>query len=99
LLQRLEGVRALVTACHSGSSDLVYTVEDIVAEGDRVVVRGNCTGTHDGGYFGAPPTGGRVAVGGITIDRISAGRTVESWQQYDTLVLSLQLGLLAGSTA
>jgi len=95
----LEGVRALVSACHNGSSDLVYTVKDIFAEGDRVVVRWSVTGTHDGEYFGAPPTGRSVTGGGITIDRIANGRIVESWQEYDTLSLAQQLGVLAGSRA
>jgi len=93
----LEGVRALVSACHKASSDLVYTVEDIFAEGDRVVVRWSLSATHDGDYFGAPPTGRRVTGAGITIDRIANGKIVESWQEYDTLALSQQLGLLAGS--
>ena len=95
----LEGVRALVSACHNASSDLAYTVEDIFAEDDRVVVRWSVTGTHDGDYFGAPPTGRRLTGGGITIDRIANGKIVESWQEYDTLTMAQQLGILAGSPA
>jgi predicted ester cyclase len=95
----LESARAYVSACHKGSSDVLYTVEDIFAEDDRVVVRWSVTGTHDGDYFGAPPTGRRVTGGGITIDRIANGRIVESWQEFDTLSLAQQLGVLAGSPA
>ena len=95
----LDGVRAYVSACHNGSSELAYTVEDTFAEDDRVVVRWSVIGTHDGDYFGAPPTGQSVTGGGISIDRIANGRIVESWQEFDTLSLAQQVGVLASSPA
>lgn len=59
--------------------DLVVTIEDQVAEGDKVVTRERWTGTHLGLFAGIPPTGRKVVGNAITIDRIVDGRIVERW--------------------
>jgi predicted ester cyclase len=59
--------------------DLVVTVEDQLADGDKVVTRERWTGTHLGLFAGIPPTGRMVVGTAITIDRIVDGRIVERW--------------------
>ena len=75
-------------------SDLVLTVEDQIAEGDKVVTRFTARGTHRGELMGIPPTGVKVVVTGISIDRFVGGRSVESWTHYDFMSLLKQLGVL-----
>jgi predicted ester cyclase len=73
--------------------DLTYTVEDQVAEGDKVVSRYTATGTHQGEFFGVAPTGNRIEMSGIQIDRFDEnGRMVEEWPEYDMLGAMKQMG-------
>jgi steroid delta-isomerase-like uncharacterized protein len=75
--------------------DLRFTVEDQVAEGDKVVTRWSSEGTHKGELMGIPPTGKHATgVTGITIDRYSGGKFVESWGNWDTLGLMQKLGVI-----
>lgn len=72
-----------------------FTVEDVVAEGDRVVVRWSQTGTHVGEFFGAPGSGRSFVGGGIDIYRMAEdGRLAEHWHQVDLFGLLSQLGLV-----
>jgi predicted ester cyclase len=75
--------------------DLQTTIEDMVAEGDKVVVRFRGRGTHQGEteVFG-PPTGKRMEMTGITINRVSDGKIVEAWTNSDALGMMQQLGLI-----
>jgi predicted ester cyclase len=77
--------------------DMRLTVEDQVAEGDKVVTRWRGQMTHAGQLAGAAPTGRRVTVTGITIDRFQAGKIVEAWRSMDTLGLLQAIGALARS--
>jgi predicted ester cyclase len=73
--------------------DLTYTVEDQVAEGDKVVSRYTVRGTHEGEFFGVGGTGNRVEFTGINIDRFDeSGKMVEEWPEYDLLGAMRQLG-------
>lgn len=73
--------------------DLVRTVEDMVAEGDKVVARWTSTGTHTGPFMGLPPTGKAVTTTGITIFRLNgAGRIVEEWSETDMVGMLQQVG-------
>jgi len=74
--------------------DARFTVEDMVAEGDRVAARLTMRGTHLGPLNGAPPTGRAVVVSGMSIERIADGRIVEGWNENDALGLLQQLGML-----
>ena len=71
-----------------------YTVEDVVAEGDRVVVRWTNTGTHSGPFLGAPPTGRPFSIAGIDIYRIENDLMAEHWHVVDQLTMLQQLGLV-----
>jgi steroid delta-isomerase-like uncharacterized protein len=70
------------------------TVKDLIAEGDKVVLRMRYQGTHQGDFQGLPPTGKRVTMAGIGIDRIADGQIVEHRAEFDTLGLMQQLGVI-----
>lgn len=71
--------------------DLCTSIEDIIAEGDRVVVRVASRGTHQGTYLGVPPSGRRVMSAGVDIFVIRGGKLVEAWGFFDELGLLHQL--------
>ncbi len=79
----------------SAFPDIRVTVEDEIAEGDKVVTRWTIRGTHQGEIeeFG-PPTGRQVEIAGITIHRIEGGKIVEEWERYDNLSVMQQLGFV-----
>jgi ketosteroid isomerase-like protein len=70
------------------------TIDDMVAEGDRVVVRYTGGGTNTGPLMGMLPTGKRVTVSGIQVFRVSEGRIAETWNREDALGVLRQLGIL-----
>ena len=76
----------------SAFPDLKRPVEDLVAEGDKVVARWTSTGTHDGEFMGIPPTGKRITTSGITIFRLEGGKIVEEWSESDMLGMMQQVG-------
>ena len=71
-----------------------FTVEDVVAEGDRVVVRWTNAGTHVAEFAGIPPTGRAFSIAGIDIYRVEGDRLAEHWHVIDQLAMLGQLGLL-----
>jgi steroid delta-isomerase-like uncharacterized protein len=73
--------------------DLHITVEDVIAEGDKVVCRNTVTGTHLGDYLGIPPTGRSVTYKEIMIARFDNGRIVETWGVVDVHAQLKQLGV------
>jgi len=74
--------------------DLHFTIDDMVAEGDKATTRWTCTGTQKGEFMGRPPTKKKVTIWGISIDRFAGGKAVEEWVRHDTLGLMQQLGLV-----
>jgi steroid delta-isomerase-like uncharacterized protein len=90
-----EGMKRFVVGTfRSAFPDLRGTVEDQVAEGDKVVMRWTARGTHQGELQGLPPTGKRVKVAGMVVSRSAEGKFVESWEVYDTMGMMRQLGLV-----
>ncbi len=89
-----EGYKQDVMEYISSCIDIQVTVEDIVAEGDKVAVRYTWSGIHTGGLWGAPPTDKRLTTRPIAILRIANGKIVEEWDAYDSLDLERQLGLI-----
>ena len=86
-----EGLRQAMGRAAAGLSDVRFTVEDSIAEGDRVAVRVTASATQTGEFMGMPPTGRRYTIGEIHIFRIADGRLVEHWHQYDQPGLIRQL--------
>jgi steroid delta-isomerase-like uncharacterized protein len=74
--------------------DLHVTLEDIIAEGDKVVVRQTVTGTHRGEYLGLPPTGKSVRYNEIFIFRFASSRVAETWGVVDVFSQMKQLGVI-----
>jgi steroid delta-isomerase-like uncharacterized protein len=74
--------------------DLHISIEDILAEEDKVMVRVLVKGTHGGSGLGVPPTGRRIRVAGIVLIRVSKGQIVEAWNSWDQLGLLRQIGAL-----
>ena len=93
-IQGSEGFKQLVAAYRAAFSDLQFTVEDQVAEGDRVVNRFTVTGVHTGEFNGIPPTGVEGSLKGISIHRIADGRIAETWITSDQLGMMQQLGVI-----
>jgi steroid delta-isomerase-like uncharacterized protein len=79
---------------HRAFPDLHITVEDVIAEGDKVVGRNTVTGTHQGEYMGIPPTGKSVTYNEIFIARFVNGRIAETWGVVDVLSQMRQLGAI-----
>ena len=90
-----EGFKQFVRIYRAAFPDVRFVFDDTIAEGDRVAIRWTATATHTGNLFGIPPTGKRVVVTGITINRYDAdGKTVESWADFDALGMMQQLGVI-----
>jgi predicted ester cyclase len=90
----LAGAKQTITMYLTAFPDLHFTVEDIIAEGDQVVVRLTARGTQQGAFMDIPPTGKQATVTAIDINRIVGGKSVEHWLEMDTLGLLQQLGVL-----
>jgi len=79
--------------------DSRWTVVDQIAEGDKVATRWSLNATHNGTFMGIAPTDNQVKSGGISIDRIVDGKIVEEWEEWDTLGMMQQLGVVAVETS
>jgi steroid delta-isomerase-like uncharacterized protein len=73
--------------------DLHFTMEDQLVAGDKVAYRWHCTGTHTGPLGPVPPTGKKISIDGLIIDRLVNGKVAERWEQYDGTLMMQQLGL------
>lgn len=90
----LAGHNAIVALFRAAFPDQWWQIEDLIAEGDRVVARTTMTGTHRGDFFGIPATGRAVRVSGVHILRIANGRIAEHRGNNDDLGLMRQLGVI-----
>jgi steroid delta-isomerase-like uncharacterized protein len=88
----LEGAIAVHRTTLLGMPDYLTTIEDLIAEGDKVVARVTMTGTHTGDFWGIPPTGRQVRLTAIYIVRIANGKIVEHWGEEDGVKVLKQLG-------
>jgi len=92
-----EDIKEIVRAYHAAFPDLTFTVEKRVAEGDLVVTRWIARGTHQGEFMGVPPSGRRIEVSGMSMDRISGSRIVEHWNNWEALEMMEQIGAIPES--
>lgn len=93
-IQGATQMKQYVMTLRAAFPDLRITIEDQIAEGDKVVTRWSATGTHTGPFQGIPPTGKRGHMTGVDIDYVIDGKTVECWNLADNLSLLQQLGVL-----
>lgn len=94
-----DGLKAAIERVKAGLSDPAMTIEDVVAEDDRVVVRLVSSATQSGQFMGLPPTGRRYEIGEIHIFRVRDGQVAEHWHEADFLGMLRQLGALPGGGA
>jgi steroid delta-isomerase-like uncharacterized protein len=80
----IEGLKEILRAMHAGFPDLVFSIQEQIADGEKVVSRCEWTGTHHGESFGVPATGKPVRVWGMVIDRLEAGRIKDTRIIMDT---------------
>jgi steroid delta-isomerase-like uncharacterized protein len=84
--------KEVVTGLLQAFPDFHVTVEDQLAQGDRMAFRWVATGTHTGPLGAAPPTGKTVRIDGLIIDRVARGKVQERWEQWDQSLMLQQLG-------
>jgi steroid delta-isomerase-like uncharacterized protein len=89
---RVEDAKQEAANVRRGFPDLESTIEDLIAERDKVVAHWRAQATHRGEYMGIPPSGNRVDFRGISIYRIEGGKIAESWSVSDLLGMMQQLG-------
>lgn len=91
-----EGFRQSIGMFVGAFPDFQWTIDDLLAEGDKVVLRVTARGTHRGELMGIAPTGKAVTVTGIAIFRVADGTIAEEWVNRDLLGLLQQLGAVPG---
>jgi len=89
-----EGSKQLVMVYRNAFPDVQFTIDEQIAEGDKVVTRWTAHGTHKGELAGIPPTGKSATVTGMGVDRIVNGKIVESWGLFDQFGMMQQLGVI-----
>ena len=95
----IEGTRLFFNMMFTAFPDLRATIQDIIAEGDKVVARVSWRGTHTGDFQGLPPTGKQIVIGAFITERLKDGKAVEHWSLFDQLAMMQQLGLVPSPQA
>lgn len=93
-----EGLKMVATIFGGGFSGWNITIEDQIAEGDKVATRWAASATNTGPLMGMPPTGKLVKVTGVNVTRFANGRIAESWFNFDMLTLLQQIGAIPAPT-
>jgi len=93
-----EGYMESLISAANAFPDAQWAIEDIIGEGDKVVVRLTFSGTHRGEFMGVAPTNKRVTTTAIFIQRIVSGKLVEEWSNADLLGFFQQLGVIPSLT-
>jgi len=86
------GYLEIIGMMRGGFPDIQWTLEEMIAESDKVAARFTMRGTHQGAFFGVPPTGKKIAVSAMNFYRLSDGQFVEERGQPDLLGLLQQIG-------
>ena len=93
--EQAEAAKQEAADFRQGFPDVVSTIEDLIAEGDKVVAHWRSRATHQGNYMGIPPTGNRIEFTGISFYRIEEGKIAEEWSVEDEYGLMAQIGAVA----
>jgi steroid delta-isomerase-like uncharacterized protein len=93
----VDALKAAQRRVSAGLADSRMDLEDVIAEGDKVVVRLTSHGRHTGEFMGMPPTGKEYAISEIHIFRIADGKVAEHWRDADMLGMMQQLGAMDGA--
>ena len=92
-----EPVKKLVTSLRTLFSEFHVTIDDMIADGNKVAHQFTFTGTHTGEFEGIAPTGNKVKMRAAVFNRFENGKVVETWEYEDRLALSQQLGIIPPS--
>ena len=90
----VEGLKQFVTTLRTAFPDIQFTLDDQIAEGDRVTTRFTATGTHQAEFAGIPATGKSIRITAINIHRVAEGKIQEGWLNWDALGMMQQLGVI-----
>jgi steroid delta-isomerase-like uncharacterized protein len=93
-LRGREGIKGSIASFRIAFPDLHFTIEDQLAEEDKVVIRYTVQGTHQGPLMGIPATGKHGTLTGIDIYRLVDGKIAEAWSNWDTLLMLQQMGVI-----
>lgn len=85
-------VKEVIVMFRTAFPDFQFVIEDMIAAGDMVVTRATISGSHEGEFQGIAPTGRRMRITGIVIDRIVDGRKAEAWGVWDIHGMVRQIG-------
>jgi steroid delta-isomerase-like uncharacterized protein len=91
--QGIDGLKGLIATLRTAFPDLHATVDEQVAEGDKVVSRVTMSGTHEGEFMGIPPTGKSFTIPGVSIWEVRGGMLISEWVNWDSMGMMRQLGL------
>jgi steroid delta-isomerase-like uncharacterized protein len=89
-----QGVRDHLTSLRDAFPDLIFDIDDMVADGDQIIVRWTARGTNTGDYFGMPATGKSIEITGMNTWRTRDGQAIEGWVNRDDMGLLQQLGVV-----
>ncbi len=90
----IEGINEVITTCRAAFEHLNVTIEDMIAEGNKVAVRFTAHGVHKGDFMGLQATGKPITMTGIEVFRIKDGKIAELWGEANLLGLMQQLGII-----
>lgn len=90
----IDSARAYYANYLTGFSNIIFTIKDVVGQGDKLVKQWNFKGTHTGNFFGIPATGKKVSLDGVTLVRMSNGKIAEERDFFDNMDFMTQLGLM-----
>jgi steroid delta-isomerase-like uncharacterized protein len=93
-IQGINAFKEFTSAFFTAFPDLHTTIEDLIAEGDKVAVRQTWRGTHTGNFQGIPPTGKQVTFTSREVYHVTGGKLAEEWVELDMLGLLQQLGVI-----
>ena len=93
-----EAIKKHMIAWLESFPDLQFTIEQMIAEQDRVFTQMVMVGTHKGEWLGIPPTGKTVSIRMMTLHRIQNGKVIEDWVLVESLGVFQQLGVLPSTT-
>lgn len=99
MVHSAEALKGYVSTFRTGLPDLHFSIDDLIAEGDKVAWRFAATGTHRAAFMGIPPTGKTATVTGMVIFRFAGNKIVEAWVNFDTLGMLQQLGVIPAMSA
>jgi steroid delta-isomerase-like uncharacterized protein len=94
-----ENIKNHIQTCRSGFPDLMFTIDDTIAERNEVLVHWTGTGTHKGQFLGIPPTNKNASVTGTSIFRIEDSKIVEEWANWNLMSMMEQLGIATAPQA